>query len=242
MVEFEDTSWVHDDFTRHYLAIADAQIPQRSRLRKLFQSFYRHYIGVGTHPVLLDLGSGDGVITAALLAIDPGISPVLVDASSEMIDRAKLRLAAYPKSRFITQSFQEFVKNPPDVPECDLIVSSLAIHHISTDQKKELFRFINGKLKKGCWFLLYDSVLPPTKTLEDWYITLWIEWIREQKEKRGIEEDMEGFVFSHHQESSHHKSLDTLEVHTALLREAGFSNVDLIYKFGIFSLICGKKE
>jgi tRNA (cmo5U34)-methyltransferase len=241
MAEFKDTSWVRDEFTRHYLAIADAQIPQRSRLKKLIQSFYRHYVDAGINPVILDLGSGDGVMTESLLDTDPDISPILVDASAEMTGRAKLRLAGFPKARFITTTFRDLVKTPDTIPLCDLVISSLAVHHISTDEKKELFRFINGKLKKGSWFLLYDSVLPPTVILEEWYIKLWIEWIRQQKEKRGIQEDMEEFVFSHHQEPSHHESLDTLDIHLDLLRTEGFSHVDIIYKYGIFSLLCGQK-
>jgi hypothetical protein len=96
-------------------------------------------------------------------------------------------------------------------------------------------------LKPGCWFLLFDTVLPPVP-LEDWYITLWLEWIRYQKEKKGIDEDMEGFVFAHHQAPDHHKNLDSLEQHLSMLRAAGFSKVDIIYKYGIFSLLCGEKS
>lgn len=195
----------------------------------------------GTHPVVLDLGSGDGIITGTLLENDPDIIPILVDASPEMIGRAQLRLAGFPKTRFITTTFRELVKDGDAIPPCDMVVSSLAVHHISTDEKNKLFQFVIRKLKKGSWFLLYDSVLPPDNILEEWYITLWLEWIRQQKEKRGIGEDMEGFVFSHHQEPSHHALLDTLETHLALLRKAGFSHVDVIYKYGIFSLLCGQK-
>jgi tRNA (cmo5U34)-methyltransferase len=240
VTEFQDTSWVRDEFSRHFLLVADAQIPQRSRLRKIIKSFYHFHVGTGSQPTVLDLGSGDGVMTAALLEVDPGIQAVLVDASDAMITRAKQRLSGYPECRFIRISFNDMVKDGNEVPGCDFVISSLAVHHVSTEEKLELFRFIYRKLKPGGWFLLYDSVLPPS-LLEDWYILLWIEWIREQKQKKGIAEDMEGFVYSHHQDPGHHKNLDSLEVHLAMIRDAGFSGVDIVYKYGIFSLICGKK-
>ncbi|HVP95425.1 MAG TPA: class I SAM-dependent methyltransferase [Methanoregulaceae archaeon] len=241
MTEFEDTSWVNDEFTRHYLLIADAQIPQRSRLKKIIRSFYRFHVSKNKAPVVLDLGSGDGVITGALLEEDPGIRPVFVDASEEMINRARQRFSGCQACRFINRSFNELLENGGDIPECDFIISSLAIHHIGAIEKGQLFRFIYEKLKPGCWFLLFDSVLPPA-SLEDWYITLWLEWIRDQKAKKGIEVDMESFVYSHHQAPDHHKNLDSLGQHLSLLEEAGFSNVDIIYKYGVFSLLCGEKS
>jgi tRNA (cmo5U34)-methyltransferase len=240
MTEFEDTNWISDAFTRHYLLIVDAQIPQRSRLKKIIGSFYRFHAPQSTNPVVLDLGSGDGAMAAVLLGIDPEIRPVLVDASEEMINRARQRLAGCLPTLFIQRSFHDLIEDNADIPVCDYIVSSLAIHHIDTREKERLFRLIYGKLKPGGWFLLYDTVLPPA-SLEDWYIELWLEWIRNQKEKRGIDDDMESFVFDHHQAPDHHKNIDSLETHLSLLGHAGFSKVDIIYKYGIFTLLCGQK-
>ena len=240
MTEFEDTSWVNDEFTRRYLLTADAKIPQRSSLKKIIRSFYRFNIEKIHDPVVLDLGSGDGAMTVALLEEDPGIRPVLIDGSEEMINRARQRLSGCPECVFVHRSFHELLKNGGDIPKCDFIVSSLAIHHIDTTEKAQMFGFIHDRLKPGCWFLLYDSVLPPAP-LEDWYITLWLEWIRDQKEKKGITEEMESIVFDHHQAPDHHKNLDSLGKHCSLLREAGFANVDIIYKYGVFSLLCGRK-
>jgi tRNA (cmo5U34)-methyltransferase len=240
MTEFEDTSWVSDEFTRHYLLIVDAQIPQRSRLKKIIGSFYRFHSPRSNKPVVLDLGSGDGAMAAVLLGIDPEIRPVLVDASEEMINRARKRLSGCLSSVFIKRNFHELIENNADIPACDFIVSSLAIHHIDTCEKERLLRVIYGKLKPGGWFLLYDTVLPPA-SLEDWYINLWLEWIRDQKAKRGIDEDMESFVFDHHQAPDHHNNIDSLETHLSLLGNAGFSKIDIIYKYGIFTLLCGQK-
>lgn len=240
MTEFEDTSWVSDEFTRHYLLIVDAQIPQRSRLKKIIGSFYRFHAPIGDSPVVLDLGSGDGAMAAVLLGINPGIRPVLVDASEEMINRAKRRLSACIPCQFIKRSFHELIAFNDDIPKCDFVVSSLAIHHIDTNEKDRLFRFVYEKLKPGGWFLLYDTVLPPA-SLEDWYINLWLEWIRGKKEKLQIDEDMESFVFGHHQAPDHHKNIDTLETHLSLLEKTGFSRIDIVYKYGIFTLICGQR-
>lgn len=77
--EFDRTPWADKEFARKYLEAADVQIVERRRLLVILKSFYKHFFGGKKQSRVLDLGCGDGVLTAALLEVDGSISATLVD-------------------------------------------------------------------------------------------------------------------------------------------------------------------
>src|SRR5215210_3663786 len=89
----------------------------------------------GRQPVrrFLDLGAGDGVLSAVLLARYPAAEPVLVDFSPPMLAAAKERLAPLAtQPRFVradlaTPAWREAVEA---YAPFDAIISSFAIHHL----------------------------------------------------------------------------------------------------------------
>jgi len=241
MVEFYDTDWKERDFSLKFCDAADIQVIERRRMLEIVRSFFRHFFRGESLKTALDLGCGDGIVTHNLLLEDETLQATVVDASADMIAQARERLFAYPDTRFITVSFQELIRGNPDLPAFDLVVSSLAIHHITADEKKALFAYIYDHLNDGGFFLVIDTVLPPTPMLEDWYIALWREWIREMQAKQHCPGDLEALIDSPHQAPAHHACLDTLPFHLSALRAAGFTEVDCIYKYSIFSIFCGMK-
>src|SRR5215216_3082503 len=98
----------------------------------------------GRQPVrrFLDVGAGDGVLSAVLLARYPAAQPVLVDFSPPMLAAARERLApvstqptfveadlASPAWRDAVLAYAPF----------DAIVSSFAIHHLEDERKRALY-------------------------------------------------------------------------------------------------------
>jgi tRNA (cmo5U34)-methyltransferase len=242
MVDFDDTDWKERDFSLKFCHAADIQVIERRRMLGIVRSFFRHFIKSDGQKTVLDLGCGDGIMAHNLLLEDGTLKATVIDASADMVTRARERLSGYPETRFITASFQKIIRERPGFPAFDLVVSSLAIHHITADEKKALFAYIYDQLNDGGFLLVIDTVLPPTPMLEDWYIALWREWIRELQAKLHFPEDLEAVIDSHHQAPAHHACLDTLPFHLSALRGAGFSEVDCIYKYGIFSIFCGMKQ
>jgi tRNA (cmo5U34)-methyltransferase len=242
MVGFEESSWADPAFTDRFLESADLQVVERRRMLALARSFYSHFFGTSGGTRLLDLGSGDGILTCELMKAGGVNEATLVDASAEMLARAGERLSGLKNVRFIRSSFQDLLRDSGDLPRFDLVVSSLAIHHIPFAEKRLLFKRIYSLLDPGGFFLVIDTVLPPTVTLEEWYLDLWREWIAEKGKEIGRELNFDEFIFGHHQEKHHHEALDTLDDQLSAMRDIGFVDVDCIYKYGIFSMFCGKKE
>jgi len=137
-------------------------------------------------------------------------------------------------------SFQAIISGEVSLGRYDLVVSSLAIHHLTTEEKEGLFRAIYSRLVQGGYFLNIDLVLGPSEGLENWYMVLWKEWIDQKREVLRIEEDIFGDIIRRYKENDDNKP-DILDIQIEALRKAGFVEVDCYYKYGIFSIFGGKK-
>ena len=153
MTEFTKSQWAKAGFTQKYRENADIYIVERRRLLELLRSFYKHFIGNKPESNVLDLGCGDGIIIHELLKIDDSIAATMIDASEDMLNKAKERLKAFKKIHFIKASFQDILDKNILHQNFDFIVSSLAIHHLSMTEKIALFRHIYSHLNVDGYFL-----------------------------------------------------------------------------------------
>jgi tRNA (cmo5U34)-methyltransferase len=123
---------------------------------------------------LLDLGSGTGNITKAVKERYPNSKISCIDIAENMIQMAKIKLQNYTDIEYYTGDFSEF-----DFEEkYDVIVSSLALHHIKTDKdKKKFYSKIFSALKGGGVFLNSDVVLGSNEKLSQIYREKWIDFM-----------------------------------------------------------------
>ncbi|MFH2013117.1 MAG: class I SAM-dependent methyltransferase [Pseudomonadota bacterium] len=240
MTKFDNTRWAEKDFAHEYLETADIRILERKTMLEVLKSFYRYFLGEKQQNTVLDLGCGDGILAHELLKIDGSIYATLIDGSEDMLDKARERLTGFSNTRLIKASFQDLLYKDILLQEFSLVISSLAIHHLTTNEKKSIFNYIYSHLSKGGYFLNTDVVLSPTETLEKWYLELWKEWIIKRQTELNLESGHEG-VISNHKEKEHHSRLDTLTIQLNGLKEAGFKDVDCFYKYGIFAVYGGRK-
>lgn len=105
---------------------------------------------------ILDLGAGTGETARRVLIKHPDARVVLVDASAEMLEAARLAL---PEDRIEKIVVRQLEDPLPDGP-FDLVVSALAVHHLESADKRRLFRRIAESLKPGGRFVLADVVIP----------------------------------------------------------------------------------
>jgi len=236
MTEFDKSYWAKAEFAQGYRENADNTIVERRRLLEVLKSFYRHFMGAKPEPNVLDLGCGDGIVTHELLKINGSISATLIDGSGDMLDKAKERLKDFGKTRFTKASFQEILSRGIALQGFDFAVSSLAIHHLSMDEKANLFGKIYAGLNDGGYFFIIDVILAPTESLEQWYLLLWKEWMGE----RGIEGDYCDDRIRLYKDRANDKP-DTLDSQLSALKSVGFKDVDCFYKYGIFAAYGGRK-
>jgi len=103
---------------------------------------------------LLELGTGTGTTTLALLERHPEAEVVGIDESEGMLAAARTRL---PESVDLRVSHLQ--DRLPDGP-FDLVVSALAVHHLEGPAKADLFARVAGVLTPRGRFVLGDLVVP----------------------------------------------------------------------------------
>ncbi|HKI91316.1 MAG TPA: class I SAM-dependent methyltransferase, partial [Gaiellaceae bacterium] len=102
---------------------------------------------------VLELGTGTGETALRVLAVHPGVRWVGIDASEAMLSRARGRL---PEADLRLARLEEPL---PDGP-FDLVVSTLAVHHLDGAGKRALFASVAAALRPGGRFVLGDLVVP----------------------------------------------------------------------------------
>jgi tRNA (cmo5U34)-methyltransferase len=104
---------------------------------------------------ILDLGIGSGLTAALVLDAHPDAELVGLDASSDMLDAAHATLDP-TRTRLVVGRLEDDL---PDGP-FDLVISSLAIHHLDGPGKADLFHRIRAVLSPSGRFVLADLVVP----------------------------------------------------------------------------------
>jgi tRNA (cmo5U34)-methyltransferase len=161
---------------------------------------------------VLDLGCGDGRLLALVLGARPGAGGVAVDFSPPMLERARERFAGVSG---VELHEHDLAAPLPDLGEFDLVVSSLAIHHLEDARKRDLYGEVFGLLQAGGRFSNLEHVSSPTPELH-----------RDYLEIARVPED---------------PSNRLLDVETQLgwLRELGFADVDCFWKWRELALLSG---
>ena len=238
MTEFDRSNWAKPEFSQGYRDNADVFIVERRRMLAILQSFYIRFIRDGSSKKVLDLGCGDGIITAAIADADPTVTATLLDGSSDMLEKSREHLKGLKNVRYICASIQEILRKDNIGGTFNFIASSLAIHHLSLDDKKALFKYAYDHLKPGGYFVNIDVVLAPSEKLEQWYLSLWRDWIDERTRSLGLDGEQFESVIDGYKDNKDNKP-DTLKDQLEALGAVGFSDVDCYSKYGIFTMFGG---
>lgn len=180
---------------------------------------------------VLDLGCGTGNVSQAVKEKFPNAKISCIDIAKNMIEMAKIKLAGYSGIDYYTGDFSEFdFENHYDV-----VVSSLALHHVKTDaDKKKLYSRIFGVLLEGGIFLNSDVVLGSNEILNKIYRDKWIEFMLQNVPKKEIEEKW----LPKQMEEDFPAPLTQ---HIKWLNETGFESCDIVWKYYGLAVYCGTR-
>lgn len=206
----------------------------RRRLVPDYDGFYGAVVAVLGHlsaPIghVLDLGAGTGLLSAAIADAFPQAEFELVDASEAMLALATQRLGDAVTAVHVADMSVEL----PDGP-FDAVVSALAIHHLEHAEQRRLFAAVHRRLHPGGVFVNAEQVTAPTSELAALYEQRWAEDCRALG--AGDEE-----LDQARERMLHDRCADV----GSLLRwigEAGFPDVDCVYKSWRFAVLVGVKE
>ncbi len=164
---------------------------------------------------ILDLGCGNGNVSAKVLESFPHASVTLVDASTEMLELCKGRF-----SRFSVEPCHSYFNDYP-FPEnsFDMITAGFSLHHCNSEEKQQLFRKIHTALKPGGIFGITDLMINKENSshpelLQDWKAFVYKSFPDGEKWE---------WIMEHYDAFD---KPDSLEDQLLWLQEAGFSDIE----------------
>lgn len=136
----------------HYLESMRAELPRYDEL----QQRVAEASAGGRVNRILELGIGTGETARRVLAEHHGARLVGVDESPPMLERARLTL---PEDHIEELRVGRLQDSLPEGP-FDLVVSALAVHHLDSAGKQDLFLRVRDVLQSDGRFVLADVVVP----------------------------------------------------------------------------------
>jgi SAM-dependent methyltransferase len=197
----------------HYLALADGVQHRAEGEGVLSEQVPRDARRI------LDLGTGDGRLLALLQADRPDMLGVGLDFSELMLAAAGRRFAGNERVELVEHDLAQALPLPV-LGSFDVVVSSMAIHHLEHERKRSLYGEIFELLEPGGVFANFEHVASATHRLHLMFFA-------------AIDEPLE------HEDPSD-RLLD-VETQLGWLREHGFDDVDCYWKWLEMALLVGVK-
>ena len=181
---------------------------------------------------VLDLGAGTGLFSQHVLGKYPHANFVLVDLAEKMLGVARERFGnASEQFKYVLGDYRQLEGQTG----YDLVISSLSIHHLEDEEKRDLFGRIHTVLRQGGLFINVDQIRGGTPYLRDLYWDHFLQQVRAA-----------GFSEQRIQESIDRRTAydkeALLEEQLEWLKSAGFQNVDCVYKNFFVGVFLGMKE
>lgn len=146
-----------------------------------------------------------------------------------MLDVARERFKSNPNLTYIVD---DYTKHKFD-KKYDVVISSLSIHHLTGDEKKQLYHNIYSSLNENGVFINADQVLGGTPYIESLYKRDW----KYKVENSGLSEEEICLAY----ERAKLDKMSTLEDQINWLNDSGFLDVDCVYKYFNFVVLFGRK-
>lgn len=208
---------------------------QRKKFIPCFDDFYETIINflAGTMPEpksILDLGAGTGLLSKFWLVHFKKSKYTLVDVSGQMLELAEKRFQGSANFNYV---ISDYSKNFPQ-GNYDLISSALSIHHLSNEDKAELYGKIFKELPDNGYFINFDQFNADSGFMNGYYNTWWYDIVQ----KSGLPE-------SENSAWLERRALDrenTIEETITMLKKTGFKIVECIYRYMKFGVVAAIKS
>jgi len=167
---------------------------------------------------VLDLGSGNGRLTALVRLACPEAEAVAVDFSDTMLGELRARFQGDGRVTIVAHDLDNPL--PPALGQFDAIVSSFAIHHLRHQRKRALYAEAFALLRPGGVFCNLEHVASPTPALHERFLsTLGVPPGEEDPSNK----------------------LLALDTQLSWLRAIGFEDVDCHWKWRELALMAGTR-
>lgn len=236
--------WKSTDFVKQYLSGVRGAIPLADvQIEIIIKLIEASSLKINT---FLDIGSGDGILAAAILNRYPVAKGVLLDFSGPMIEAAENKLINYRDQLvFVNADLDDknWINSFEEINETfSVIVSGFTIHHQPDYRKKEIYSEIYKLLEPGGIFLNLDHVSSQTEWLEvifeNYFVDSQYEFNIKQNTPKSREKILEQFFSRADKEAN---ILAQVEDQCKWLRDIGYKDVDCYFKVFELALLGGRK-
>lgn len=196
---------------------------------------------------IAELGAGSGALASYLLAKKPDVSIVALDKSPAMLAELA-RLQAEHHQRISIQQFDLAASEwRPTLWSRNCVISSLALHHLTHNEKRLLFRDVFGNISDAGRFIIADIIEPRTDVARKNYAVQWDEAVQKSSVERfGDDRAFTEFVrlqWNHFSDPNP----DPVDMPAPLLdqldwlTEAGFHNIDVHWLYAGHTIFSADK-
>jgi tRNA (cmo5U34)-methyltransferase len=215
----------------------EAHAPEYNALRRKFIPPFDRFYGAAVEAIsfggnkpkrILDLGAGTGLLTSWIADRYPDAKFVLQDGSPAMLEQATELLGDRIESVVVS----DFADPLPEGPFC-AVVSSLAIHHLEDDAKRDVYARAHDELAPGGWFVNAEHVAGPTELLDEEF-RVW--HAAEAKRLGATDEEWAAALerFKHDRRSSVHDQMKWLT-------QIGFTEIECLMQDYCFAVMIGRR-
>jgi tRNA (cmo5U34)-methyltransferase len=223
------TTWSEED-SATYRAIAQVAVPRRD---DMVDALLAAAPFPADEPLkILELGSGEGLLAEALLARFPLAALTALDGSASMRSEAAIRLAAFGERARVAAFDLTALDWWDRMFGVDLIVSSMAVHHLNDAKKQYFYKAAAERLSPRGALLMADLVDPQHPAARAAAADRWDALAREQAEALGAPDLFQRFLderWNHFRFPDASDQPAALMHHLVWLRHAGFAAVDCMW-------------
>lgn len=181
---------------------------------------------------ILELGCGTGNFSVFLSELYPTAEITFVDAAEEMISTTSHRLREAPaRLTFVKSRFEDLT---PGIGTFDLITSTISLHHVA--DKKSLYDRLYSRLEPGGWLMFADQLRGATDEIHD---VNWKAWLAFCGGSGQCSTEEVQSLLDHAEAHDHYTPLAD---HFALLREAGFTGLDCVWRNWIWGIVVARRD
>lgn len=174
---------------------------------------------------IVDLGIGTGALSARCLANAPRAQIVGIDADTEILKAAARRLPS--SATFIRNSFLR-----AEIPSCDAVVASFALHHVRTrSAKARLYKRIRSALRLHGQVITVDCNPASDPALSRQQFAAWKAHLMQHYSQKEADDYLEAW--------SHEDVYVPLDAEMELMRSVGFA-VEVLWRKDAFAVLRGK--
>ncbi|MBV9851380.1 MAG: class I SAM-dependent methyltransferase [Armatimonadetes bacterium] len=176
---------------------------------------------------MLDVGCGAGNYTLKMLQYVPHMAVTLLDLSRPMLERARARVAD-AGGRHVRMMQGDVRDIELGAPQFDIILAAMVLHHLRGDDEwRAVFEKLYHALKPGGSLWIADHLAHAHPAIQEMMQARWGDYLTGLKG-----EAYRDHVFAYVEQEDTPRPL---LFQTDLLREVGFTQVDVLHKNNAFA-------